>query len=64
MKEIRVFKNSKSVKLINDIVKTESLVVKVSYKTDALGDDVIVIEGETEEVNVLESIYKMVYMVY
>ena len=59
-KEWRVYKNSKSVKLVNAIIEAEELEVKVSYTVDMLGDSVIVIKGSTEEVNVLNEVYEMV----
>ena len=60
MKELRIYKNSKSVKLVKDIIRNEDLDVKVSYIVDAIGDSMIVIRGEVEEIEILEDVYSMV----
>ena len=60
MKELRIYKNSKSVKLVKDIIRNEDLDVKVSYIVDAIGDSMIVIRGEVEEIEILEDVYSIV----
>lgn len=58
---VRKLRNSKSEKLVNDIIRTEQLDVFVEYQTDSLGDDFIVISGNDEEIKILKEIYNMVY---
>ena len=57
---LRINKNSKSVKLVKDIIATEELELNVNYTVDALGDSIILIEGDKEEVRTLKEIYEMV----
>jgi hypothetical protein len=60
MKTFRTYFNSKAAKTIANIIKTEELGVNVSYKTSTLGDDLIVVTGDKEEVEILKDIFEMV----
>lgn len=60
MMKITVLYSSRSEKLINDIIKTENLSVVVERSENAIGDSIINVKGEKEEVQTLLEIYKMV----
>ena len=57
----RTYKNNRAIELVMAICNSEKLNVSVAYKTDALGDDVIIVKGEREEVETLKQIFEMVY---
>lgn len=56
----RTYANSRSIKMINDIVKAEDLNVKISIKENAIGDTMIIVNGDKEEVEILREVYNMV----
>ena len=61
MTTLTICQSRKSIELVNSIIESEDLEVTVTYDvTTALGDTVIVIKGEAEEVNTLNEIYNMV----
>lgn len=59
MKEFKIALNSRSMKLVQSIIKAEDLEVSVTIQEDALGDTNIKVRGAGEEIDVLKSIYKM-----
>ena len=60
MKEIRIYNNSKTAKIVKSIIKTEELNLDVKYMVDAIGDSQIVIKGSVEEIKIFEEIYNVV----
>lgn len=60
MMKFTTCKNSRSEKIINDIIKTEDLEVKVRYFVNGLGDSMIEVKGEREDIETLRRIYLMV----
>lgn len=61
-KEFRTYYNSKAMELIEKIEKAEGLeTLDINLERTALGDTLIVVSGETEEVKDLEQIFEMVY---
>lgn len=58
--KFKTYYNSKSARLVNDIIATEELEVNVEIAADALGDTVIIVSGSKEEVKILKAIYEMV----
>lgn len=60
MKYFRTYNNSKAKRIVNDIIKTEQLEVEVSCYVDAIGDDIIEVYGENEEIDTLQGIFEMV----
>ena len=61
MKEFRTYKNNRAIELIMAICNSEKLDVQVGYEANALGDDMIIVKGDKEEVETLEQIFNMVY---
>ena len=61
MKTFTTYKNTKAAKLIAQIIATEDLEVKVFFKTNAIGDDVIEVKGTKEDIDTLAEIFEMVY---
>ena len=61
MKIFRPYHTNKAAKLIAQIIANEDLNVKVFFKTNALGDDIIEVKGENEEIDTLVEIFEMVY---
>ena len=61
MKHYRFYNEARAIDLMKKIIKTEQLTVSVKYMTTALGDDVVDIYGEKEEVKDFEQIFEMVY---
>ena len=43
------------------ICNSEKLDVSVKYETNAIGDDMIIVKGDREEVETLEQIFNMVF---
>lgn len=60
MKEFRTYYNSKSMILINKIIETEELNIKLSVVNDAIGDTVIKAYGRTDEIRLLQAIFETV----
>ena len=60
MKEFRVAKNYKSVNLIANIIVSEDLDLMVKYEVTALGDSMVVVYGNNEDIDTLEAVYNMV----
>lgn len=60
-KTVTFFLNSRALDLVNTIIETEDLEVSVKIKDTSLGDSVIEVNGETEEIDVLTDVYNMVY---
>lgn len=52
--------NKNNEELVNKIIKNEYLDVKVSKKVNSLGDNVMIISGDNEEIETLEDVYNMV----
>lgn len=61
MKEYRIDYNSRAIEIMDKIIENEDLSVAVESKESALGDDVVVIFGAKEEVEIFKQIFEMVY---
>ena len=61
MKIFRTYKNNRAIELIMAICNSEKLDVSVKYETNAIGDDMIIVKGDREEVETLEQIFNMVF---
>lgn len=57
----RTYFNSRSMRTVSNIIKAEDLHVSVRTFVDALGDDIIEVKGQREEIKVLKQIFTMVY---
>lgn len=51
---------SKSVSILSSIIKTEELDVTCKLFVDALGDSIIKVIGEAEDIKILKEIFEMV----
>ena len=63
MRTLRIHKNSKSLELVEGIIEMEDMDVTIEFITDALGDSMMVISGDKEEIDILEDLFYMVYRV-
>lgn len=55
------YMNSKAMDLITSIIENEDLrTIKICTKDTALGDTIIIVKGDEEELEVLADIYNMV----
>lgn len=61
MKEYRIDYNSRAIEIMDKIIENEDLSVAVESEESALGDDVVVIFGAKEEVEIFKQIFEMVY---
>lgn len=55
------YDGGKARKTVAQIIKNEDLTLKITYKTDALGDSVIIATGGKEEVEALLDVFNMVF---
>ena len=61
MKEFTTYRTTRAIELIIAICNSEKLDVQTRYETNALGDDVIIVKGDKEEIETLKQIFNMVY---
>jgi len=56
----RTYYNSKTIVNTERIIDAEELNLKVTIKDDALGDTIIEVKGDKEEVKIFKQIFEMI----
>lgn len=57
----RTYLTSRNLKDIKNIIKAEDLDVSVKTFTDSLGDDIIEVKGDRDQIEVLRQIFNMIH---